>query len=53
MPHTERSIVIVVGGFAGITLARWLDTRRLHGLQITLTSDESHTTFHPMLPSRR
>ena len=50
MPHTESSIVIVGGGFAGTTLARALDARRLHGLQITLISDESYTTFHPMLP---
>ena len=50
MPHTESLIVIVGGGFAGTTLARALDARRLHGLQITLISDESYTTFHPMLP---
>ncbi len=50
MPHTERSIVIVGGGFAGTTLARALDARRVGGLRITLISDESYTTFHPMLP---
>lgn len=50
MPHTDSSIVIVGGGFAGTTLVRALDARRLGGLQITLISDESYTTFHPMLP---
>jgi len=45
-----QSIVIVGGGFAGTSLARALSTRRLHGLQLTLISDESYTTFHPMLP---
>ena len=44
------SIVIVGGGFAGTALARTLDARRLPGLQITLISEESTTTFHPMLP---
>jgi len=50
MDHGTHSIVIVGGGFAGTTLARALDARRLPGLQVTLISDESTTTFHPMLP---
>jgi len=45
-----QSIVIVGGGFAGTTLARALDARRPAGLQVTLISDESTTTFNPMLP---
>jgi NADH dehydrogenase len=45
-----HSIVIVGGGFAGTTLARALDARRTAGLQVTLISDESTTTFNPMLP---
>jgi NADH dehydrogenase len=45
-----HSIVIVGGGFAGTTLARALDGRRMPGLQVTLISDESTTTFNPMLP---
>lgn len=50
MNTPPRSIVIVGGGFAGTALARALDARRLHGVQITLISEESTTTFHPMLP---
>jgi len=48
--NATHSIVIVGGGFAGTTLARALDTRRTPGLQVTLISDESTTTFNPMLP---
>jgi NADH dehydrogenase len=50
MDHGTHSIVIVGGGFAGTTLARTLDARRSAGVQITLVSDESTTTFNPMLP---
>jgi NADH dehydrogenase len=49
-PAQTHSIVIVGGGFAGTTLARALDARRTPGLQVTLVSDESTTTFNPMLP---
>jgi NADH dehydrogenase len=48
--HKTHSIVIVGGGFAGTALARALDARRTPGLQVTLVSDESTTTFNPMLP---
>src|SRR4249919_3748424 len=50
MEPVTHTIVIVGGGFAGTTLARALDARRVPGLQVTLISDESTTTFHPMLP---
>jgi NADH dehydrogenase len=50
MNHGTHSIVIVGGGFAGTALARALDARRPPGLQVTLISDESTTTFNPMLP---
>ena len=40
------SIVIVGGGFAGTTLARELQRT----LPLTLISEESYTTFNPMLP---
>ena len=45
-----HSIVIVGGGFAGTALARALAAQRTRGLQVTLVSDESTTTFNPMLP---
>ena len=48
LPH--HSIVIVGGGFTGTTLVRELEARRPHGVQLTLISEESYTTFNPMLP---
>jgi NADH dehydrogenase len=50
MDRDTHSIVIVGGGFAGTALARALDAQRPPGLQVTLISDESTTTFNPMLP---
>lgn len=49
-PKTSATtIVIVGGGFAGITLARKLEGRLPPGCQLVLISEESYTTFHPML----
>jgi NADH dehydrogenase len=45
----ERNIVIVGGGFAGTTLARRLERLPLAGHRVVLVSEESTTTFHPML----
>ena len=45
-----NTIVIVGGGFAGTTLARTLDGRLPRGYHLLLISEESYTTFHPMLP---
>jgi NADH:quinone reductase (non-electrogenic) len=45
----ERNIVIVGGGFAGTTLARRLERMPLAGHRVVLVSEESTTTFHPML----
>jgi NADH dehydrogenase len=45
-----RNIVIVGGGFAGTTLARALDGRLPPDCELILISEESHTTFNPMLP---
>jgi NADH dehydrogenase len=45
-----RNVVIVGGGFAGTTLARALDARLPAGYELLLVSEESHTTFNPMLP---
>ena len=45
-----QTIVIVGGGFAGTTLARVLDGKLPPGHELLLISEESHTTFNPMLP---
>ncbi len=45
-----RTIAIVGGGFAGTTLARELDGALPPGYQLLLISEESYTTFNPMLP---
>jgi NADH dehydrogenase len=46
----SQSIVIVGGGFAGTALAQALDGRLPAGFDLVLVSEESYTTFHPMLP---
>ena len=45
-----RTICIVGGGFAGTTLARALDSRLPRDHELLLLSEESYTTFNPMLP---
>src|SRR5262245_19582704 len=45
-----KTIVIVGGGFAGTTLARELDGKLPEGFELVLISEESYTTFNPMLP---
>jgi NADH dehydrogenase len=44
-----KTIVIVGGGFAGTTLARTLDGKLPPGYELMLISEESYTTFNPML----
>jgi NADH dehydrogenase len=44
-----KNIVIVGGGFAGTTLARALQRRLPAGHRVVLLSEESYTTFNPML----
>lgn len=46
---TQKTIVIAGGGFAGTTLARALERRLPPGWQTVLLSEESYTTFNPML----
>jgi len=46
---SERNIVIVGGGFAGTALARRLERMPIAGRQVVLLSEESYTTFNPML----
>ena len=50
MHTTLRSIVIVGGGFAGTEFARTLDGRLPAGWELVLVSEESYTTFNPLLP---
>jgi NADH dehydrogenase len=45
-----KTIAIVGGGFAGTALLRALDGRLPEGFELVLISDESYTTFNPMLP---
>ena len=42
--------MIIGGGFAGTTLVQALDGRLPDGVELLLISEESHTTFNPMLP---
>lgn len=44
-----KNIVIVGGGFAGTTLAQALGRRLPPGWRVVLVSEESYTTFNPML----
>lgn len=46
---STRNIVVIGGGFAGTTLARALEARLPAGWQVVLVSEESYTTFNPML----
>ncbi|MGF6920673.1 NAD(P)/FAD-dependent oxidoreductase [Paraburkholderia sp. 40] len=46
---TDRNIVIIGGGFAGTTLARHLDYIVRPPYRVILVSEESYTTFNPML----
>ncbi|MGM9488109.1 NAD(P)/FAD-dependent oxidoreductase [Ideonella sp. YS5] len=50
LPTPLRTIAIVGGGFAGTTLAQALSGRLPSGWQLLLISEESYTTFNPMLP---
>lgn len=45
----KQTVVIVGGGFAGTTLAQALETQLPPGWQVLLISEESYTTFNPML----
>ena len=45
-----KTIIIVGGGFAGTTLARALDAKLPRDYSLLLISEDSYTTFNPMLP---
>ncbi|WP_428415925.1 NAD(P)/FAD-dependent oxidoreductase [Methylibium sp.] len=51
MPDDPCTRILIVGaGFAGTQLVRSLHRRLPAGIETTLLSDESYTTFNPMLP---
>jgi NADH dehydrogenase len=45
----SRTIAVIGGGFAGTTLARVLEAKLPRSCELLLISEESHTTFTPML----
>ena len=46
----ENVIIVIGGGFAGVRVTRDLLRRRLPGTEVLLISEESYTTYNPMLP---
>lgn len=48
--QNRRSVVIVGGGFAGTSAARALLGRLPADVDLVLVSEESYTTFNPLLP---
>lgn len=46
----DKSMVVVGGGFAGTTLVRALERQLPPEWRLILISEESYTTFNPMLP---
>ena len=46
---TERRVIIVGGGFAGVTLAQHLERKLTPEIEIVLISSENHMVFTPML----
>jgi NADH dehydrogenase len=47
--EAEKNIVVIGGGFAGTTVAQALEKRLPAPYRVVLVSDESFTTFNPML----
>ncbi len=50
MSINSKHIIIIGGGFGGITLARALQHQLPANTTLTLINEESYTTFNPMLP---
>ena len=46
---SERRLIIVGGGFGGVTLAQHLERQLSSGIEIVLISGENHFVFTPML----
>ena len=49
MRSTIKKIIVVGGGFAGAALIRQLASARENDVEVTLISEESYTTFNPLL----
>jgi NADH:ubiquinone reductase (H+-translocating) len=49
-PNHPKSIVIVGGGFAGVTLAQRLERSLPEEMEIVVLSAQNHLVFTPMLP---
>jgi len=45
---TERRVIIVGGGFAGVTLAQHLERKLTPEIEIVLISSENHMVFTPL-----
>ena len=50
MTTATKNLLIIGGGFAGITLAQRLEHRLPPGWKLTLVSQENFITFNPLLP---
>ena len=50
MTQPSKHLVIIGGGFAGITLAQQLEHKLPEGWKLTLVSQENFITFNPLLP---
>src|SRR5215813_12794937 len=46
---SERRVIIVGGGFGGVTFAQYLERKAASGTKIVLISSENHFVFTPML----
>ena len=50
LPDSPKMIVIVGGGFAGVTLAQRLERSLPAEMEVTVISADNHLVFTPMLP---
>jgi NADH dehydrogenase len=45
-----KTILVIGGGFAGVRVARDFLRHPIAGCEVLLVSEESYTTYNPMLP---
>ena len=50
MNQAKQQVIVIGGGFAGVAAAKILQQHLPDAYQLTLISEESYTTFNPMLP---